>query len=237
MYFLTDMNASIDYILSELSSSFEENSNDDNAIKMEAYLKGQFKLYGIKAPLRKAILKPFYPEVKLLNRDDFKVLINKLWDEDHRDHQYAAMEFLQKNKKKLDANDVPFIERFIVTKSWWDSVDMLASHMVGHLFRSNMDLRNKWIEKWMLSDNIWLQRTCLIFQLKYHKETDLDLLKSLILELKPINEFFIQKGIGWALRDHSKEHPQVVMDFIKKNKIEGLAKREGLKWIKKHSIS
>lgn len=224
------MNSSIDYILSELSSSFEENISVENALKMEAYLKGQFKLYGIKAPLRKEILKPFYPEVKLLNKDDFKVLINRLWDGEYRDHQYAAMEFLQKNKKKLDSSDVPFIERFIVTKSWWDSVDMLASHMVGHLFKSNIGLRNKWIEKWMSSDNIWLQRTCLIFQLKYHKETDLDLLKSLILELKPINDFFIQKAIGWSLRQAARFYPDDVIEFVDENgDLSNLARREALK--------
>ena len=231
MYFLTDMNTIIEYILSEIQSSFEGNSNVVNARKMEAYLKGHFKMYGIKSPLRKDILKPFYSEVRVLEKDDFIQLINLLWDKQYRDYQYAAMEFLQRNKKKLDAHDIGFIERLIITKSWWDSVDMLASHMIGHLFKNDIDLRNKWIEKWMASENLWLQRTCLIFQLKYAKETDLDLIKSLVLELKPINEFFIQKAIGWSLRQSARFYPDQVKEFVGENEdLSSLARREALKY-------
>ena len=224
------MNTTNEYILAEIKSSFEANSNEDNAIKMEAYLKGRFKMYGIKSPLRKEILKPFYPEVKGLNKENFVELINALWDSDYRDYQYAAMEFLQRNKKKLHHEDVEFIERFITTKSWWDSVDMLASHMIGYLFKSNIELRDKWIEKWMGSDNIWLQRTCLIFQLKYAQQIDFDLLRSLIHELKHINEFFIQKAIGWSLRQYARFDPASVQAFVSENPdLSNLARREALK--------
>ena len=217
-------------IISIIKSSFEENANPHNAKAMEAYMKGQFKLYGIKAPLRKSILKPIYPEVKRLERKEFLVLIERLWSAEQRDYQYAAMEFLQKNKKKLTAEDVGFIESLITRKSWWDSVDMLASHMVGHLFKNDLALRDEWIERWMQSGNMWLQRTCLIFQLKYAQQQDFDLMKALILELKPINEFFIQKAIGWSLRQYARFNPVAVQEFVEENvDLSNLAKREALK--------
>ncbi len=107
---------------------------------------------------------------------------------------------------------------------------MLASHMIGYLFKADKDLRNKWIQKWMASDNMWLQRTCLIFQLKYASEIDLDLLKALILELKSINQFFIQKAIGWSLRQSARFYPEEVQEFVEENEdLSGLAKREALK--------
>lgn len=230
MYFLLDMNGEVEFILSEIKSSFEENADIGSAIKMEAYMKGKFKMYGIKTPLRKDILKPFYNEVKVLSKSNLLSLVNELWDAEQRDYQYTAMEFLQRNKKKFDINDIPFFERLLVDKSWWDSIDMLASHMVGHVFKMDTRIRDRWLEKWMTSNNMWLQRTCLIFQLKYAKETDLDLLKSLILELKPINEFFIQKAIGWSLRQAARFYPDDVVAFVEENHdLSNLAKREALK--------
>lgn len=230
MYFLVDMNKEVDFIYSEIKSLFEENADIDNAVKMEAYMKGHFKLYGIKTPLRKKILKPFYPEVKALSKPNLISLVNHLWDAEQRDFQYVAMEFLQRNKKVFNVEDIAFLERLLVTKSWWDSIDMLASHMVGHVFKMDSNIRDKWLEKWMSSGNIWLQRTCLIFQLKYAKETDLDLLKTLILELKPIKEFFIQKAIGWSLRQAARFYPNEVIAFVEENdEMSNLAKREALK--------
>lgn len=213
-----------------IQSSFEANGNADNAEKMAAYLKGHFTMYGIKSPLRKELLKPIHKEVKRLEREEFIKLIKLLWAADERDFQYAGMEFLQKNKRKLNSDDLGFIEHLISNKSWWDSVDMLASHMAGHLLKSDLDLRDVWIEKWMQSGNMWLQRTCLIFQLKYAHQADFDLLKSVILDLKSINEFFIQKAIGWSLRQYAKYNPVAVKEFVSENEdLSNLARREALK--------
>lgn len=224
------MKKEVEFIFSEIKALFEENSDTDNAIKMEAYMKGHFKMYGIKTPLRKDLLKPFYAEAKALSKPDLISLVNQLWNAEQRDYQYTAMEFLQRNKKKFVIDDIDFLERLLVTKSWWDSIDMLASHMIGHVFKMDIKIRDKWLEKWMASDNMWLQRTCLIFQLKYAKETDLDLLKSLILELKPINEFFVQKAIGWSLRQAARFYPADVIAFVEENEgLSNLAKREALK--------
>ena len=217
-------------LFDELKKDFVLHANPNSAIAMKAYMKDKFDMYGIKTPIRKDILKPYYPEVKSLNKNDFIELIKLLWAGKQRDYQYTAMEFLQRNKKKLDVSDIAFIEGLLIAKPWWDSIDMLASHMVGHLFKDDIDTRNIWVEKWMASDNMWLQRTCLIFQLKYASEIDLDLLKALILELKSINQFFIQKAIGWSLRQSARFYPEEVQKFVEETEdLSGLAKREALK--------
>ena len=224
------MNHSHVVLFDELKKDFVLHANPNSAIAMKAYMKDKFDMYGIKTPIRKDILKPYYPEVKSLNKNDFIELIKLLWAGKQRDYQYTAMEFLQRNKKKLDVSDIPFIEGLLIAKPWWDSIDMLASHMVGHLFKDDIDTRNIWVEKWMASDNMWLQRTCLIFQLKYANEIDLDLLKALILELKSINQFFIQKAIGWSLRQSARFYPEEVQEFVEENEdLSRLAKREALK--------
>ena len=84
----------------------------------------------------------------------------------------------------------------------------------------------------MTSGNMWLQRTCLLFQLHYKEETDKMLMDSIIMSLNTSKEFFIQKAIGWALREYSKTDAQAMINFVENNELAPLSKREALKWLK-----
>ena len=156
------------------------------------------------------------------------------FEEEHREMHYFGLQMVEKVTKKEGEDFIDFLEELILNKSWWDTVDWISKFVGWHFQRFPQQIIPV-CKKWLASENIWLQRVAVIFQRYKNYPTDEKLLFENILHVKHIDEFFIQKGIGWALRDHSKQHPQVVVDFIKKNKIEGLAKREGLKWIKKHS--
>ena len=123
-------------------------------------------------------------------------------------------------------------EELITTKSWWDTVDGLAANQVGEHFQRYPELRGKCTKRWMASGNIWLQRTCLIFQLRYKKQTDFELMKSFIIPLAGSKEFFIRKAIGWALRQYSKFEPARVIDFVESQPMSHLSKKEALKLIK-----
>jgi len=119
----------------------------------------------------------------------------------------------------------------IVNKSWWDTVDFIASNSVGR----EMGRIGNWspiMEEWLTSGNIWLQRTTLIFQLKYRNRVDKDWLHYAISNLRVDNEFFIQKAIGWALRQHARVDPDWVLAEVEQQGLVGLARREVLKHLK-----
>ncbi|GAL26077.1 DNA alkylation repair enzyme [Vibrio variabilis] len=109
---------------------------------------------------------------------------------------------------------------------------MLATHIVASLFQRFPIEAASFIQKWRESDNIWLRRTAILYQLKFKQNTDESLLFDIIGENLDDKEFFVQKAIGWSLREYSKTEPAAVVQFIESQKIEGLAKREGLKWLK-----
>lgn len=119
----------------------------------------------------------------------------------------------------------------ITTKSWWDSVDTIASNSLGIYFKQFPRQQKIITQKWSDSDNIWLMRSTIIFQLKYKKEVDFELLSQLIRKYQSINEFFIQKSIGWSLRQYSKFNPDAVRDFLYENKLSGLATKEASKYL------
>ncbi len=199
---------------------------------MKAYMRNQFEFLGIKGPAQKALLKQFVAEQGLPDLAELENMVRSLWTWPEREYHYVALSLLSKRQKQLTPDVVPLLEHLITTHSWWDTVDAIASHNVGQLLLQYPDHREAVITAWRVSENIWLRRTTLLFQLGYKAQTDEALLFSLIQQNQASKEFFIQKAIGWALREYSKVAPEAVQGFVAEAPLAPLSRREALKWLK-----
>ncbi len=218
--------------LNLLEQLYNNAKNPENAIPMENYMKNKFSHLGIKSPERKEIYKKFFKVNGLPGQSEIDSIIRELWNMPEREYQYFAVTLMEKVIQKADPEIIELIEFLIINKSWWDSVDGIACNLTGILFMNYPDIIDKITSKWMDSENIWLQRTCILFQLKYKQKTDFKLMKKFMLKCAGSKEFFIQKAIGWALREYSKTNPKAVLDFVRNNQLAPLSVREGLKRIK-----
>ena len=158
-----------------------------------------------------------------------ETVINELWKLRERDYQYTAVELAMKYKKSWDDNDINVFEKMALDKSWWDTVDYISNKLIGPWLLKNPERIAAITGKWNRSKNIWLQRLSLIFQLTYKTQTNTKLLENYILNLTGSKEFFVQKAIGWSLREYSKRDPKWVVAFVKKHPLPPLSKREALK--------
>ncbi|WP_077618011.1 DNA alkylation repair protein [Bacillus sinesaloumensis] len=217
--------------LNHIVALFEENRNQENAVPMQKYMKNKFAFLGIKTPLRRQLTSSFYKETGILKQGINLEFVTQLWEMDEREYQYAAQDYLVKSIKKISKDHLPFIENLITTKSWWDTVDVLAPHLVGKIAKETPSVIEESIEKWAKSDNLWLKRSSILFQLKYKEETKEAILYKYIIANAESKEFFIQKAIGWALREYSKTNPSSVRDFINETPLPKLSIREGSKYI------
>ena len=135
--------------------------------------------------------------------------------------------------KELKGNyikeDIQLIEKLILNNSWWDSVDTIAKYILGeYLFEFPLETKNV-IERFSNSENMWLNRSAILFQLGYKQKTNADFLFSECLKQSHSNEFFIQKAIGWALREYAKSNPEIVRQFVKNSNLKPLSIKEALK--------
>ena len=220
-------------LVQQLELEFEKNRNEFEAEGMSRYMKNRFTYFGIKKPKRAVIQKQWFSIIpKDFTQEHKRELVLELWQKEQREFHYVAMDFMAKWKdKELVSEDSEFIEFLLTNHSWWDSVDALASNYLGRYLRVFPKQRETVIKSWRKSENRWLRRSCLIFQLRYKSQTNFELLKSLVLDFKHENEFFIQKAIGWSLREYAKTNPVSVRNFVEELGIQGLAKREALKHI------
>ncbi|SIS62724.1 DNA alkylation repair protein [Salimicrobium flavidum] len=223
------MNDPIHPYVTELKNVYSKHTDSQFAAWSENYLRNQFDFLGVRAPIRRKLTKQFIKENGLPQQDERKDVIFTLWNLPEREYQHAALDILTKEKKNLTGDDMPWISSLIVKKSWWDTVDVLSPHIVGYLFSKNSELIDLHADKWIEDANIWLQRSAILYQLFYKEETDEECLFRYIVRREISEEFFVQKAIGWALRQYAKTRPENVKSFVANNDLKPLSRREALK--------
>jgi 3-methyladenine DNA glycosylase AlkD len=196
-------------------------------------MKNHFEFFGITSPRRREVCKPFLQKSTLPSKEEGFAIIKKLWLLPQREYQYFAQELAAAYTKQLEKEDIELIEFMIINRAWWDTVDFIAAKLSGDYFTKHPKQIIPVTNRWMASGNMWLQRTCVLFQLKYNDKVNTDILTHFIQQLTGSKEFFINKAIGWMLREYSKTNPDWVKNFVTKNKLSNLSRREALRLIEK----
>jgi 3-methyladenine DNA glycosylase AlkD len=222
------------YIL-PIKTLFEAHADPAQAGPMAAYMRNQFEYLGIKSQPNGELQQLFYVEYGLPLLSDLDAILRGLWELPQREFQYVAVGLLGKFEKELPGEFIETLEYLIVTKSWWDTVDSITGGPLAVHFRRYPEVRDATLAKWRKSDNFWLRRACILFQLNYKNETDFPLLCDIIRENLGSKEFFINKAIGWALRQYSRVDAQAVREFVAQTPLQPLSAREALKWLEKRN--
>lgn len=213
-----------------IKNAFEANQDIIYGQKQSDYLKNNFPCYGIPTQTRREILKNCSIEYAKEIKNDFRTICWELYQFPHREmHQTAIDIFLKEIKKDFRFDDIAFIEKLILNHSWWDSVDTLAKYAVGGYLKKFPEKTYSIIDEFSNSKNMWLNRTAIIFQLGYKSKTDFELLVSECEKHKHSNEFFIQKAIGWALREYGSVNPIAVLEYVQTANLKPLSKKEAIR--------
>ncbi len=216
--------------LLEIIDCLEARADNARALDMSKYMKNKFEFFGVGASVRNEIWKPYFKEAKKTKKIDWD-FIEICFKHDKRECQYTAAYYLKYMKKFLVEDDIPKLKELVLTKSWWDTVDILDK-VIGSIIYNNKNL-NPIILEWSKDDNIWLRRVAIDHQLLRKENTDEQLLEKILINNLNHKEFFVNKAIGWALRDYSKTNPKWVRNFIEvhKENMASLSIREASKYL------
>ena len=216
--------------LSKLITDFEENRNELLAESMSKYMQDKFRFLGVRGATRTEIYKKYFPDARKTKTIDWD-FVESCWNKEEREFQYVVVYYLKAMQKFLKREDISRLKYLIVTKSWWDTVDLLAK-VVGSLV-IRIEGYDQIMLEWSKDSNIWLKRVTILYQLSLKEKVDKQSLERIIVNNLGDSEFFINKAIGWALRDYSKYNPEWVREFIKQNKdnMANLSIREASKYI------
>ncbi|GGI62294.1 DNA alkylation repair protein [Limosilactobacillus caviae] len=214
----------------QLKERFAKNTNVDRAKQMKKYMRNQFEFYGYQTRKRKALYHRLLLAEKKQDQIDWE-LLDHCWQDPYREMQYFVCDYLIAMKKKLNFTDISKIERYARSKQWWDTIDTLVKPL-GYLTWSD-PRGDKLMLEWSRDSDFWIRRVAIEYQLLRKQATNTQVLSKIIQNNLESDEFFINKAIGWVLRDYSKINPEWVRDFIKQNqqKLAPLSIREGSKYL------
>ena len=216
--------------ITELENTFAAISNAENALPMAKYMKDLFPFYGIKTDERRAILKSVCKKHQAEIDSNARTIAWELFLKKERELQYCGIEIIMKSlKNNYIIEDIVWIEKLLITNSWWDSVDTISKYILGSYLKQFPTEIATVVQRFSNAENIWLNRSVILFQLGYKSTTDFNLLQSLCLKHSHSNEFFIRKAIGWALREYAKTDPDAVRKFVLQSNLKPLSKKEALK--------
>lgn len=204
----------------QLIAELYRHQNTKQAAQMAAYMKNLFPFLGIRTPERKRLCAAYFKQQKATKRIDWQA-IERLWALPEREFQYVAADYLREMQSFLTEQDLPRLKELVITKSWWDTADSL-DRTIGNINFPSQTIDDAMLA-WSTADNIWLRRVAIDHQLLRKEQTKQDLLKRILLNNLNQSEFFINKAMGWILRDYAKTNPDWVKTFIAEHRA-GLSK-------------
>lgn len=219
--------------LSPLHQVFKHNANGTDAMAMRAYMKDHFPFFGIKTPVRRELLKEHMAIHGKPALQELPAIVRSAFGYPEREMHQVGLDLMMKAAKKLGPEHLPLLEELITRKSWWDTVDALAVNVVGVILKRYPKEIRTWNARWMRSNDLWLNRTALLFQLKWKQDIDEELLFANIDRLSDHKDFFIRKAIGWVLREYARTEPESVLSFVNDRSLSSLSAREALRGIPK----
>lgn len=221
-----------DEVVRRLVAAFGPAADPERAAPMAAYMKGHFAYLGISTVPRRDLAKEALAGLPAPDEADVAAVAAGCWALAEREYQYAAVDYTVRRVRVCSPAFLPVAERLITTKPWWDTVDLLAAHVVGGLVAATPALRPE-MDRWLDSGHLWLARSAILHQLGWKERTDADWLFTACLARAGDTDFFARKAIGWALREYSKTDEPAVRAFVAAHDgdLSGLSKREALKWL------
>jgi 3-methyladenine DNA glycosylase AlkD len=221
-------------LLPKLRKALQQAGDVTKAPVMQAYMKSVMPYHGVPTPLLRRICKATFADVPFLDASDWQAQVLDLWrGARFREERYAALYLAgdQRGQRFQTMSAMKMYEELIVTGAWWDYVDHLASHRMGRILKEYpVPMRRKMLS-WSKSANLWKRRTAILCQLRFKEETDLDLLYACIEPSLGSREFFLQKAIGWGLREYAWTDGAAIKGYVQRNRarLSALSCREALK--------
>ncbi|NUK09548.1 DNA alkylation repair protein [Streptomyces lunaelactis] len=200
-------------VMDRLTTVYPTGADAARAEGAAAYMKDIAPFLGLYTAARRDLSRTVLEGTARPDEADCTAIALRCWDLPEREYQYFAVDYLRRQVKCCSSGFLPVVRHLVVTVPWWDTVDALASHVVGPLVSADPKLKTV-MDAWIDDDHLWVVRTALLHQLRYKDTTDAERLFDYCLRRADHPDFFIRKAIGWCLREYARTDPDAVRDFV-----------------------
>ncbi|AGZ40438.1 putative DNA alkylation repair enzyme [Actinoplanes friuliensis DSM 7358] len=196
---------------------FEAARDPERAAGAAAYMRDQFAFLGLATPAQRALARTVVAGLGAPAEGDLHKVALACWEREEREFQYFACDWLRTHVAVPGPGFLATLRTLITTKPWWDTIDPLATRVVGGLVRRHPQLSAD-MDAWSADRDKWLVRTAILHQLHYGVETDTERLFTYCTRQAGHSDFFVRKAIGWALRQYARTDPDAVRRYVNRNR-------------------
>ncbi|MFX0044014.1 MAG: DNA alkylation repair protein [Candidatus Hodarchaeota archaeon] len=183
-----------------------------------------YEMYGLRTSEVEKIVKTVFNSYDCNYEDAveiFKVLIRS----NSEDEKFAAFFFLNRFKKFFNEDTIKlFKKEYSKYCNTWSVCDSTCIRVIGPFLgkKGNEELAIKVIDEWSSSNVMWIKRASIVILLKLvmiRRDFDNSCLFNFVEKmLKFADQNYIEKGIGWLLKTCSKYNPDLIYNYLMKNK-------------------
>ncbi|MFH8976771.1 DNA alkylation repair protein [Streptomyces sp. NPDC017890] len=202
-----------DTVVERLTTAYSAAADSQRAVAMRAYMRDVAPFLGLTSPVRRSLSRAVLAGLPRPGESDCIAVALRCWRLPEREYHYFAVDFLRRHVTHCSSGLLPVVRRLLTTVPWWDTVDLLAAHVVGGLVAADRDLTAE-MDAWIADEDLWLVRAALLHQLRYKERTDTERLFGHCLRQSGHDDFFVRKAIGWCLREYAKTDPDAVRAFV-----------------------
>jgi 3-methyladenine DNA glycosylase AlkD len=219
-----------DTVMERLTAEYPAAADPERAVAMRDYMKDVAPFLGLTSPVRRALSRTVLDGLPRPAEPDLTAVALRCWRLPEREYHYFAVDVLRRHVTYCSSGFLPVVRHLLTTVPWWDTVDLLAAHVVGGLVAADRDLAAE-MDAWIADEDRWLVRAALLHQLRYRRRTDTDRLFGYCLRQSGHGDFFVRKAVGWCLREYAKTDPDAVRAFVAEHRqrLAPLSVREALR--------
>jgi len=219
-------------LVAAVRAGLAELADPVKAPQMQRYMRSDLPYRGVQTPLWRPLARRLGREHPSPDLATLTATVRELWHGARfREERYVALQ-LTADRRWVTPELVPLYRELIESGAWWDFVDEIATHRIGPLLRGFPAELTPIVRSWAVDEHLWLRRASVICQVGSKSATDTDLLTHCISSTIGERDFFLRKGIGWALRDYSRTDPAWVAAFVDAHpELSPLSRREAVKYL------
>ena len=218
----------------QLADELAAQGTHDRAVNEKRYLKSELTHYGVSVPVIRKSARRLARERKEISKSETIALTAELWARDIYELRKLSANILAAKVEMFDVSDVEFIEGLLRRSHTWALIDDLAMNVVAPILTTTPDAA-KIRSRWSHDDDFWVRRTAMLALLpRLRRDLDgWDEFAAYADTMLSENEFFIQKAIGWILREVSKHSPDLVFEWMRprSSSASSVTYREAVKYL------
>ncbi|MCW4011654.1 MAG: DNA alkylation repair protein [Candidatus Bathyarchaeota archaeon] len=205
------MTSLADRIMAEI----EKQGDPERRADLLRYFKEPIETYGLSQKQNKTIADQFYPEVK----GDLPAALavtEELLKTGVLDAASVGLKMLDRFRLKITAEHFPLFDKLVDYLGNWAITDHLTTHMISECVKDDPKLTEELI-KWTSSENRWRRRASAVTMVPIaRKGLMLDDVYRIAEPLMTDMDDMVQKGVGWMLKEASREYPGEIHDYLVK---------------------